>query len=60
MANTQRDPVCNMDIDSKNAAGQSDYKGETYHFCSKSCKSKFDKNPQQYAKQRGQGAGKSS
>ena len=58
MANTQQDPVCKMEVDAQSAAGRSEYKGETYYFCSQSCKIEFDQNPQQYAKERGQGAGK--
>ena len=50
MAN-QTDPVCGMQIDEKNAAGHSDHQGQTYYFCSKDCKTKFDQNPQQYAAQ---------
>ena len=60
MANAHRDPVCNMQVDEKNAAGQSDYQGQTYYFCSQNCKEKFDQNPQQYSKQGAQGAGRSS
>ena len=60
MANTQRDPVCNMQVDEKNAAGQSDYQGQTYYFCSQNCKEQFDRNPQQYAKQGTQGVGSSA
>jgi len=60
MANTHRDPVCNMQVDEKNAAGQSDYQGQTYYFCSEKCKENFDQNPQQYAKQGAQGAGRSA
>ena len=60
MATTQRDPVCNMQFDTQKAAGSSEYQGETYYFCSQSCKNKFDQNPQKYAKERGQSAGKSS
>ncbi len=42
-----KDPVCNMDVrdDSKVT---SDYRGTTYYFCCKSCKDKFDKNPEKY------------
>jgi YHS domain-containing protein len=58
MANTQRDPVCNMQVDEKNAAGQSDYQGQTFYFCSENCKEKFDQNPQQYVKQGAKGAGR--
>lgn len=46
----QKDPVCGMQIDPDNAAGQSTYQGKTYYFCSPACKQKFDKNPGQYAK----------
>lgn len=59
MAQTQRDPVCNMEVDEQNAAGRSQYQGQTYYFCSENCKDKFDKNPQHYVKQGAQGAGKS-
>ncbi|HUK56769.1 MAG TPA: YHS domain-containing protein [Nitrospiria bacterium] len=43
-----KDPVCGMTIDEKKAAGNSVYKGATYYFCAKSCKEKFDRNPEQY------------
>ncbi len=39
------DPVCKMTIEDKDAAATSVYKGITYYFCSKTCKDKFDKNP---------------
>ena len=45
------DPVCGMEIDPKDAAGTSDYQGQTYYFCSPGCKKQFDKNPQQYVDQ---------
>ena len=44
------DPVCKMQIDEHKAAGKSEYNGKTYYFCAQSCKTKFDANPQQYAK----------
>jgi YHS domain-containing protein len=44
----EKDPVCGMMIDEKKAAGNSVYKGTTYYFCAKSCKEKFDKNPEHY------------
>ena len=43
------DPVCGMDVKERSAAGQSSYEGETYYFCSKDCKTKFDKDPELYA-----------
>ncbi len=48
MADTVRDPVCGMDIDPANAAGKSEYKGQTYYFCSSGCKKAFDKEPEKY------------
>lgn len=48
MANTVKDPVCGMDIDPKTSAGKSEYKGQTYYFCSAGCKKAFDKEPEKY------------
>lgn len=45
-----KDPVCGMQVDPAKAAGKSEYQGQTYYFCSTSCKAKFDANPGQYAK----------
>ena len=42
------DPVCGMTVDPAKAAGTSEYRGETFHFCSKGCKTKFDADPQRY------------
>ena len=39
------DPVCGMQVEPAKAAGTSDYRGQTYAFCSKGCKAKFDANP---------------
>lgn len=43
-----KDPVCGMDVDEKTAAGKSEYKGQTYYFCSTGCKKTFDKEPEKY------------
>ena len=43
-----KDPVCGMIIDENNAAATSTYQGKAYHFCSTSCKEKFEKNPGSY------------
>ena len=45
-----KDPVCGMQVDPAKAQGSSEYQGQTYYFCSKRCKGKFDANPSQYAK----------
>lgn len=51
MADTVHDPVCGMDIDPATAAGTSEYKGQTYYFCSPGCKKSFDKDPEKYLSQ---------
>lgn len=43
-----KDPVCGMDVDEKTAAGKSEYKGQTYYFCSPGCKRAFDRDPEKY------------
>lgn len=48
MENTVHDVVCGMDIDPATAAGKSEYKGQTYYFCSPGCKRSFDKDPEKY------------
>jgi YHS domain-containing protein len=45
-----KDPVCGMELDSSQAAAQSQYQGQTYYFCSVECKQKFDANPKQFLK----------
>ncbi len=42
------DPVCGMQVDPAKAAGTSEFQGQTYAFCSKSCKTRFDANPQAF------------
>jgi P-type Cu+ transporter len=43
-----KDPVCGMTIEEKDAAATSTYRGTVYHFCSASCKEKFEKDPASY------------
>jgi len=43
-----KDPVCGMQVDEKAAAGKSEYKAQTYYFCSPACKAKFDQDPATY------------
>lgn len=45
------DPVCGMQIEESQAAGQADYEGKTYYFCASGCQRKFEENPEQYTKQ---------
>lgn len=42
------DPVCKMTVSEDKAAAISNYKGETYYFCHKSCKERFDENPDKF------------
>jgi YHS domain-containing protein len=45
---TQKDPVCNMMIDEKNAQHTSEINEQKIYLCSAHCKSQFDKNPSKY------------
>jgi len=42
------DPVCGMDIETKDAKHTYEYKGKTYYFCCDSCKKSFSKKPEKY------------
>ena len=43
------DPVCEMQVEEKDAAGLSEHQGTTYYFDSEECMSKFNQHPEQYA-----------
>lgn len=43
-----KDVVCGMTIDPAKAAASTDYKGESYYFCSKGCHTKFTADPEKY------------
>ena len=43
-----KDVVCGMTIDPAKAAGTSQYEGQTFYFCSKGCKAKFDADPSKF------------
>lgn len=43
-----KDVVCGMTIYPQNAGAKSEYKGQTYYFCSRGCKAAFDKNPDKF------------
>jgi YHS domain-containing protein len=44
-----KDLVCGMEVDSKSPNTQkTQYKGETYYFCSEHCKKSFEANPESY------------
>ena len=42
------DPVCKMEVNPASAAGQSEYGGQAFYFCSMECKRKFDADPTPY------------
>ncbi len=37
-----------MMVDPKTATSKTEYKGQTYYFCSPGCKKTFDANPEKY------------
>lgn len=48
MAQQVKDPVCGMRIDPEKTEHRSEYKGRDYYFCSSSCKTQFDSDPEQF------------
>ena len=50
MTEVQRaiDPVCGMTVDPARAAGQTEYKGQTYYFCAQSCLKRFTADPESF------------
>jgi Cu+-exporting ATPase len=43
-----RDPVCGMRVDPATSKQRFDYRGETFHFCSAGCRTKFAADPAKY------------
>jgi Cu+-exporting ATPase len=43
-----RDPLCGMTVDPATSQHRFDYLGETFHFCSAGCRTKFAADPQAY------------
>jgi P-type Cu+ transporter len=43
-----RDPVCGMSVDPATSKDRFDFRGETHHFCSAGCRTKFAADPQGY------------
>src|ERR1043166_8552405 len=43
-----RDPVCGMIVDPATSKHRFEYRGETWHFCSARCCSKFAADPAKY------------
>lgn len=42
------DPVCQMNVEERTAAGQNTHEGQTYYFCSLGCREAFEKDPGRY------------
>ena len=42
------DPVCGMTVDTETAAAKTDYKGQSYYFCSDQCAVAFRADPARY------------
>jgi len=43
-----KDPVCGMEVDEKTAASKSIHESKVHYFCSTTCQSEFNKNPEKY------------
>jgi xanthine dehydrogenase accessory factor len=43
-----KDPVCGMTVEVSGARYTSQYGGETYFFCAKSCQTSFERDPEKY------------
>ena len=43
-----KDPVCNMNIDEKNAKYTSEINGKKIYLCSAACKQQLEHNPSKY------------
>ena len=43
-----KDPVCNMNVDEKNAKYVSEANGTKVYLCSSACKQQFEQNPSKY------------
>ena len=45
---TEKDPVCSMDVNTKEPADTHEYHGKTYYFCATGCKTSFVNNPEKF------------
>ncbi len=46
------DPVCGMKVAAETAAGEYDFQGEKYYFCSNGCLNKFRQNPRSFLEEK--------
>ncbi len=50
-----KDPVCGTELMPGQEEAEMQYRGQTYHFCSRECRDLFAKNPTDYLKVATQG-----
>jgi Cu+-exporting ATPase len=43
-----RDPVCGKSVDENEAAGKTEFAGQTYYFCSTECQERFEQDPAEF------------
>jgi YHS domain-containing protein len=48
--NMPTDPVCGAILDEKSSKFKITYEGETYYFCSITCKKRFKRHPMKFVK----------
>ncbi len=44
----EKDPVCGMMVETKDAKHTTEYKGKKYFFCGRGCKLDFEEDPEKY------------
>jgi Cu+-exporting ATPase len=44
-----RDPVCGMNVRDRDESLQSEFRGQTYHFCSDRCLATFEQDPETFS-----------
>lgn len=59
-AETAKDPVCGMTVSIRPGGRHAEFLGETFHFCSEKCQTKFKLDPWYYASGRGAGQKKAA
>ena len=45
---TAIDPVCGMEVESKDAQNTFDHEGTTYYFCGRGCRLDFEEDPAKF------------
>lgn len=43
-----KDPVCGMEVSRITAMEEFDYQGKIFYFCARSCREKFEAEPEKY------------